>query len=118
MSTALKFASSLYMLWHCFHLSCSSVTVAHMEHSHLKAINWGFPLAGHKLNVTPIATSIEKNHFKCMVQCGKTDDCVAINLGPLQDGEHKCELLETTRYSKSNSKFIANAGWTYSGPKV
>ncbi|CAB4038036.1 Hypothetical predicted protein, partial [Paramuricea clavata] len=92
-----------------------------MKYSKLKAINWGLPLAGHKLNVTPIATSRVTNHIKCMVHCAKTEGCVAINLGPAQAGQHECEMLETTRYSILNilsaKTFTAKAGWTYIGPK-
>ena len=89
-----------------------------MKYSNLKAINWGLPLAGHKLNVTPIATTRKTNHFQCMAECGKTKGCVAINLGPSQDGEKKCELLNSVRHSLSNANFVVNAGWTYVGPKV
>ena len=53
-----------------------------------------------------------------MVQCGKTDGCVAINMSPLQGEEHECEMLDLTRYSKFFAKFIAKPGWTYTGPKV
>jgi hypothetical protein len=86
-----------------------------MKYSKLKAINWGLPLAGHKLNVTPIATSRVTNHIKCTAHCAKTKECVAINLSP---GEHECEMLETTQYSLLFAKFTAKAGWTYVGPKV
>ncbi len=113
--TATKAIAAL-MLWQFFQLS--SCSIAHMKYSNLKAINWGLPLAGHKLNVTPIATSKVTNHITCMAECGKTKGCISINLGPSQSGEQKCELLETTRYSKSNSKFTVQAGWTYVGPKV
>ena len=89
-----------------------------MKYSNIKAINWGLPLAGHKLNVTPIATARKMNHIKCMAECVKTKGCVAINLGPSKNGEKECELLDVMRYSSSNAKFIVNAGWTYVGPKV
>ena len=114
--SARKFTAGLCILWQCFHLS--SCSIAYMKYSKLKAINWGLPLAGHKLNVTPIATSRVTNHIKCMVHCAKTEGCVATNLGPAQAGQHECEMLETTRYSILNSKFTAKAGWTYVGPKV
>jgi hypothetical protein len=65
-----------------------------MKYSKLKAINWVLPLAGHKLNVTPIATSRVTNYIKCMTHCAKTKGCVAINLGPAQAGEHECEMLK------------------------
>ena len=88
-----------------------------MKYSNLKAINWGLPLAGHKLNVTPIATTRKTNHIKCMAECGKTKECVAINLGPSQDGEKECELLDVVRHSLSNANFVVSTGWTYVGPK-
>ncbi len=108
------------ILWKLFHLS--SCSIAHMKYSKpvskLKAINWGLPLAGHKLNATPVATSRVTNHIKCMAQCAKTEGCVAINLGPLQGKERECEMLDITRYSVSSFNFTAKAGWTYIGPKV
>ncbi|CAB4020032.1 Hypothetical predicted protein [Paramuricea clavata] len=112
--SARKVTAGLCILWQCFHLS--SCSIAHMKYSKLKAINWGLPLAGHKFNVTPIATSRVTNHIKCMVHCAETEGCVAINLGPAQAGEHECEMLETTRYSIFNAKFTAKAGWKYVGP--
>ena len=91
-----------------------------MKYSKLKAMNWGLPLVGHKHIATPIATSKVTNHSKCMAQCGKTEGCVAINIGTSQeDQEHKCEMLDTTRYSASNfMNFTAQPGWTYTGLKV
>ena len=113
-----KINAALCMLWQLFQLS--SCSIAHMKYSNLKAINWGLPLAGHKLNVTPIVTSTVTNRVKCMAECGKTKGCVSINLSPSQSGEQKCELLETTAYSRSslNAKYAVQAGWTYVGPKV
>jgi hypothetical protein len=118
--SARKITAALCMLWQYFHLS--SCSIAYMKYSKLKAINWGLPLAGHKLNVTPIATSRVTNHIKCMAHCAKTMGCVATNLGPAQAGQHECEMLKTTRYSILNvfsaKIFTAKAGWTYIGPKV
>ncbi len=116
MMSSRKINAALCMLWQIFQLS--SCSIASLKYSNLKAINWGLPLVGHKLNMTPIATSSVTNRVKCMAECGKTKGCVSINLGPSQSGEQKCELLETTRYSKSNAKFTVQAGWTYVGPKV
>jgi hypothetical protein len=53
-----------------------------------------------------------------MIECGKTKGCVAINLGPSQNGEKECELLDVKRYSSSNANFIVSPDWTYAGPKV
>ena len=106
----------LCILWQLF--SLSSCTISYMKYSKLKAINWGLPLAAHKLNVTPIATTRKTNHIKCMAECGKTKGCVAINLGPSQDREKECELLDVARHSLSNADFIVSTGWTYVGPKV
>ena len=95
----------------------SSCIIAFMKHSKIKAMNWGLPLAGHKLNMTPMATKAT-NHMKCMAQCTKIDGCVAINLGPPQNGEQQCEIFNVTRYSKPPANFTAKSGWTYVGPKV
>ena len=114
-----RIAVILCMLWQLF--SLSSGAISYVNHSKLKAINWGLPLAGHKLNVTPIATARKTNHVKCMAECGKTKGCVAINLGPSQNGEGECELLDVVRYSFSanlNANFVVSVGWTYVGPKV
>ncbi|XP_028406691.1 ficolin-1-B-like [Dendronephthya gigantea] len=84
----------------------------------MKAINWGLPLAGHKLDATPIATSKVSNRIQCMAKCTKTQGCVSINLGPSQAGEHECALLDTTRYGSTFRNLTVAAGWTYMGPKT
>ena len=106
----------LCIIWLSLHLS--SCSIAHMKHKNMKALNWGLPLAGHKLNMTPIATTKATKHMKCMAQCTKVEGCVAINLGPSQNGEGECEMLNLTRYSKPPAGFTAKPGWTYVGPKV
>ena len=107
----------LCILWQLF--SLSTADISYVKYSKLKAINWGLPLAGHKLNVTPIATARKTNHIQCMAECGKTKDCVAINLGPSQDGKKECELLDVLRHSLPNTKyFVVSPGWAYVGPKV
>lgn len=103
------------LFWQFFHQSCCKI--AYLKYSKLKAINWGLPLTGHKLNATPIATSKVTNHVKCMGRCGKTEGCVAINLGPSQSGERECEMLRATRYSLL-VPISVEADWTYVGPKV
>lgn len=89
-----------------------------MKHKKLEVVNWGLPLAGHKLNMTPIARAKATNHMKCMAQCTKIEECVAINLGPLQSEERECEMLDNTRYSRPPVNFIAKPGWIYVGPKA
>jgi hypothetical protein len=103
------------IFWQLFSLSRAGIS--HMKYLNVKAINWGLPLAGHKLNATPIATTKKTNHIQCMVECAKTEGCVAINHGPSQNGEKECELLDVARYSLKNP-IIASPGWTYVGPKV
>lgn len=108
--------AAMCILWQFFHHS--SCSIAYMKYLKLKAINWGQPLAAHKLNATPIASSTVTNYVKCMGQCGKTKGCVAINFGPMEGGERKCEMLGTTRHSASMANITVKAGWTYVGPKV
>ena len=110
-----KVSALATIFWHLFQLS--SCSLARVKYGNVKAINWGLPLAGHRLNATPIATSKVPNRIKCMAQCGKTKECVAINLGPDQAGEHECELLDSTRYGFLFA-ITVEAGWTYTGPKV
>ena len=104
---------ALAIFWH-FHLS--SCSLSHVKYASLKAINWGLPLAGHRLNSTPIASSKVANRVQCLASCAKTEGCVAINLGPLQAVEHECELLDTSRYGFAD--MAVKAGWTYTGSKV
>ena len=106
----------LCIVWQLFSLSIA--TISYMKYSNLKAINWGLPLAAHKLNVTPIATTRKTNHIKCMAECGTTKGCFAINLGPSKNEEKECELLDVVRHSLSNANFVVSTGWTYIGPKV
>ena len=112
----MKKVTAFAIFWQFFHLS--SCSLAYLKYANMKAINWGQPLAGHRLNATPIATSKVSNRIKCMAECGKTQGCVAINLGPNQVGEHECEFLSNTRYGFSFVNITAEAGWTYTGPKV
>ena len=111
-----QIAVALCIIWLSFHPS--SCSIALMKHRKLKAVNWGLPLAGHKLNMTPLASAKATNHMKCMAQCTKIEGCIAINLGPLQSEERECEMLDNTRYSKPPVKLIAKPGWIYVGPKV
>ena len=106
---------TLAIFWQFFHLS--NCSLAHVKYTKLKAINWGLPLAGHRLNATPIATSKVPNRMKCMAECGKTKGCVAINLGPHQAGKHECELLDTSRYGLWADMTVKD-GWSYAGSKV
>ena len=113
MAVAIVFALALF--WQTFHLS--TCTLAYRKYGNLKAVNWGLPLAGHRLNATPIATKNVADRMACMTQCVKTNGCVAINFGPEQAGEHECELLNTTRY-RVFQEIIVKPAWTYTGIKV
>ena len=107
--------TALCIIW--LFLEMSSVVDA--KHSKFAVVNWGLPLAGHKLNTTPIAISAVTNHIQCMTQCVKTNGCFAVNIGSLSEGLHNCEMLKTGRYYFiSNVPFVLQAGWTYIGPKV
>ena len=106
----------LVFLFQLFHIA--TCTLAYLKYGNFKAINWGLPLAGHRLNATPIATSKVSDRMACMTKCVKTDGCVATNFGPEKTEEHECELLNTTRYGISFKKIIVESGWTYTGPKV
>ena len=44
-----------------------------MKYSKIKGITWGLPLAGHRFNVTPIATTKATNHIECMTRCTKAE---------------------------------------------
>lgn len=107
---------SLVFLWQLFHIS--TCALSYLKYGNFKAINWGLPLAGHRLNATPIATSKVSDRMACMTKCVKADGCIATNFGPEQAGEHECELLNTSRYGFSLKKIIVEPGWTYTGPKV
>ena len=107
---------AIVLLFQLFHIA--TCTLSYVKYGNFKAINWGLPLAGHRLNATPIATSKASDGITCMTKCVKTDGCVATNFGPEQAGEHECELLSTTRYGLSFRKIIVESGWTYTGPKV
>ena len=113
---SLKKIVILAVLWHVFYLA--SCSLFHVNYANVKAINWGLPLAGHKLNATPIATSKVSNRIQCMAKCTKTKGCLSINLGPSEAGKHECALLETILYGSTFPNLTVAAGWTYVGPKV
>ena len=109
------------LLWVSISVCFAKTKLTYVKHSKLTGtINWGLPLAGHKLSTKPINSGTAKDRVHCMMQCTKTEDCIAINLGP-QDarGLHVCETLSVHRHFVNlvNNITVA-AEWTYVGIKV
>lgn len=108
-------ATSLNVFLYAIVISSSSAT--YREMSDFRVINWGLPLAGHKLKVRPLNMGTARNLFDCMSQCTKTEECISINLGPRVGEEHVCEELKQDRHRLFKNMTI-QPGWTYVGLKV
>ena len=71
----------------------------------------------------PIANKALKNHVirsekvpsegSCRLMCYMEPNCVSINLGPLERGNHKCELNNATDENQLVSLLQNKAAFTY-----
>ena len=68
-----------------------------------------------------IRTEQVLNEGSCRVQCYLEPNCVSINVGPLKDGSHKCQLNNVTD-DMDEDKFAAvlksEPGYTYNAVEV
>lgn len=93
--------------------SCREVVKPNSE---LNVLNWAMPLAGHKLDIIPLATETAKNYVHCVLKCTNKKSCISINLGR-KNGEHVCEMLGYDRYVLADN-LTKSVEWTFGGVKV
>ena len=65
-----------------------------------------------------IKTEQVLNDGGCRVQCYLEPNCVSINVGPLKDGSHKCDLNYVTDDKEFAVVLNETAGFTYNGVEV
>jgi len=62
-----------------------------------------------------IKTEQVLNEGSCRLQCYLEPNCVSINVGPLKDGSHQCELNDVTDDQKFAVVLTKRTGFTYNG---
>ena len=53
------------------------------------------------------------NEGSCRVLCYMEPNCVSINVGPLQEGKHKCELNNATAENQFDAYLVNTKTFTY-----
>ena len=71
----------------------------------------------------PVADKAMKNHVikseevpiegSCRLMCYMEPNCVSINLGPLEEGKHKCELNNATAENQFANSLVNKLDFTY-----
>jgi len=71
----------------------------------------------------PVANKAIKNHVirsaevpsegRCRLMCYMEPNCVSINLGPLEDGKHKCELNNATNENQFANSLVNKPAFNY-----
>ena len=72
-----------------------------------------FPLRGHKLAVSPIASLEFPNEPKCLTPCVKTNECHSVNTKKQANKNVRCELLNYTKnyYPENITKDEGSTHW-------
>ena len=65
-----------------------------------------------------IRTEKVLNEGSCRLQCYLEPNCVSINVGPLKDGSHQCDLNDVTDDKEFAVGLKEKAGFTYNGVEV
>jgi len=58
------------------------------------------------------------NEGSCRLQCYLEPNCVSINVGPLKDGSHQCELNDVTDDKEFAVVLTKRTDFTYNGVEV
>jgi len=58
------------------------------------------------------------NEGSCRLQCYVEPNCVSINVGPLKDGSHQCDLNYITDDKEFAVVLTNTTGFTYNGVEV
>jgi len=71
----------------------------------------------------PVANKAMKNHVirsaevpsegSCRLMCYMEPNCVSVNLGPLEDGKHKCELNNATDENQFANSLVNKWAFNY-----
>ena len=65
-----------------------------------------------------IRTEQVLNEGGCRLQCYLEPNCVSINVGPLKDGSHQCDLNNVTDDREFGVVLKNATGFTYNGVEV
>ena len=65
-----------------------------------------------------IKTEQVLNEGSCRLQCYLEPNCVSINVGPLKDGSHQCDLNDVTDDKQFDVVLTDTTGFTYNGVEV
>ncbi|XP_078374669.1 uncharacterized protein LOC144658185 isoform X1 [Oculina patagonica] len=82
---------SVYCIW-IFVLETSNVVPANLATDDCRALQFKLPVNNRKLVGHVIKSILVKSEIGCEANCFKEDNCMSMNLGPLEDGKHVCEL--------------------------
>ena len=70
-------------------------------------------LYGHVINTEQVL-----NEGSCRLQCYLEPNCVSINVGPLKDGSHQCNLNDVTDDTEFAVVLKDTTGFIYNGVEV
>ncbi len=76
------------------------------------------PVSNQVLEGYVIRTEQVSDDGSCRVKCYLEPNCVSINVGRTEDGDHVCELNNVTDESPSLSGLVERQGYSYYGVEV
>lgn len=76
------------------------------------------PALGKALKGHVIRTEKVTDEGSCRVKCYFEPNCVSVNVGPQEKGNHVCELNNATDESPTLSKLLKRKSYTYHGTEV
>ncbi|XP_078372777.1 uncharacterized protein LOC144656430 [Oculina patagonica] len=77
----------------CRRLTCfSEIYHSTLATDDCRALQFKLPVNNRKLVGHVIKSVLVKSEIGCEAKCFKEDNCMSMNLGPLEDGKHVCEL--------------------------
>ncbi|KAL9970866.1 hypothetical protein ACROYT_G023318 [Oculina patagonica] len=82
---------SVNSLW-IFVLAASNVLQANLATDDCRALQFKLPVNNRKLEGHVIKSILVKSEIGCEAKCFEEDNCMSVNLGPLEGGKHVCEL--------------------------
>lgn len=76
------------------------------------------PASGKVLNGHVMRTEKVTDEGSCRVECYLEPNCVSVNVGPYDEGNHMCELNNATDESPTLSNLSNRKSYTYHGVEV
>lgn len=65
-----------------------------------------------------IRTTLSLDLGSCQVKCYSEPNCVSINVGPSEEGSHRCELNNATAENQASPVLQPRKDYTYLGIEV